>query len=376
VPDGREILANVPRLHDYMDRAQLAAVVVRSGINFTYLSGIAYPGTLARHLDLAPSIRSMLLLWPRGGDPVIVCDPSAAAVTGRDAWVERVELYEAYTESVYRRLAAVIRAAGLQRERIGFEADAISAAHWAELREALPDIQMVDCAHLLEQVRTVKTAGEIRLLREGADLLDDAYLEVFPTIQSGDSEREVHSRIIASCIRRGADWAHGILNSSANAVLYGGEGDTRFRAGDIVRTDYVAYVRGYPGHQSRMAVLGPPTAEQERQYRLTRDIHHMTIDRCRAGVLASDIYNFVVAEYARHGVRYTASLVGHGVGAWFHQQEPILSRARKVPLEESMVLAVEPYRDYWHIQDMVVVRRAGPELLSSKFPTRELFVTG
>ncbi len=51
----REIIANVPRLHQYMDRHRLAAVVVRSGQNFTYLSGLAYPGTLARHLDLPDS---------------------------------------------------------------------------------------------------------------------------------------------------------------------------------------------------------------------------------------------------------------------------------------------------------------------------------
>ena len=47
----RPILTNVTRLHHYMDHAGCAAVVVRSGKNFTYLAGFAYPGTLARHLD-------------------------------------------------------------------------------------------------------------------------------------------------------------------------------------------------------------------------------------------------------------------------------------------------------------------------------------
>ena len=61
------ILANVTRLHHYMDHAGWAAVVVRSGTNFTYLAGFAYPGTLARHLDLPDSPREVLLLWPRQG---------------------------------------------------------------------------------------------------------------------------------------------------------------------------------------------------------------------------------------------------------------------------------------------------------------------
>ncbi len=60
-------IANVDRLHAYMDRNNLAAVVARSGQNFTYLSGIAYPGTLARLLDLTDSPRGVMVFWPRNG---------------------------------------------------------------------------------------------------------------------------------------------------------------------------------------------------------------------------------------------------------------------------------------------------------------------
>ena len=57
MPDAQDSkIANVDRLHAYMDRNNLAAVVARSGRNFTYLSGIAYPGTLARLLDLTRDI--------------------------------------------------------------------------------------------------------------------------------------------------------------------------------------------------------------------------------------------------------------------------------------------------------------------------------
>ncbi len=73
----RQVIANVARLHEYMDRHRLAVVVARSGQNFTYLSGLAYPGTLARHLDLPDSVRGVLLVWPRHGEPVIVLNPIA-----------------------------------------------------------------------------------------------------------------------------------------------------------------------------------------------------------------------------------------------------------------------------------------------------------
>ncbi len=71
---GHQIIANVDRLNRYMDQHDLSAVAVRSGVNFTYLAGMAMPGTLMRHLDIASTVRGFMLLWPRRGEPVIVLE--------------------------------------------------------------------------------------------------------------------------------------------------------------------------------------------------------------------------------------------------------------------------------------------------------------
>jgi Xaa-Pro aminopeptidase len=348
-----EIIANIPRLHQHMDRHRLAAVVARSGQNFTYLSGLAYPGTLARHLDIADSVRGVMLIWPRNGEPVVVLNKIAEGLTRRDSWVKRVEVYEAYIESPYRKLAQVLKSLGLGAERVGFEKNYVSAAHWDDVQRELPQLQMIDCAPMMDEVRWVKTEGEIARL---------------------ETERAVHSRIIGSCLRRGANWAHGILNSSRNTIPYAGESDSTWAQGDIVRTDYVAYVDGYPGHQSRNAVLGKPSAEQLRDYGITREIYGRVIEACRPGVTAGDVYEFTVKEFAKHGWSYTSQLAGHSVGAWWHQQEPVISRGNTIVLEEGMVLALEPAKDYYHIQDMVVVRARGPQWISDTFKTEQMFV--
>src|SRR6059036_4373531 len=118
IGSGSKATVNVDRLHQFMDRERLAAVVARSGQNFTYLSGLAYPGTLARHLDLPDSVRGVLLVWPRDGQPVIVLNKIAEGLTRRDSWVDRIEVYEAYTESPYLRLAQVLKSLGLGGERV------------------------------------------------------------------------------------------------------------------------------------------------------------------------------------------------------------------------------------------------------------------
>jgi Xaa-Pro aminopeptidase len=92
-------IANIARLNALMDAAGLDALVLRSGQNLTYLSGVVYPGTLQRHVDLTDSTRPVMLVWPRTGQPVIVANKIAAGLAQRDSWVERMVLYEAYVDS-------------------------------------------------------------------------------------------------------------------------------------------------------------------------------------------------------------------------------------------------------------------------------------
>lgn len=372
----RDIIANLERLHHLMDQAHCAAVVVRSGKNVTYLSGFAYPGTLARHLDFPDSPREVLLVWPRQGEPVLITNHYAAPLARRDSWLSRIEVYDDYAESPYALMADLLRQLGLNRDIIGFEKTYLSAARWEETRHLLPDITMLDCTEMMARVRWIKTPGEIRLLKDAADLLDEAYLEVFPTVRAGESERDVHGRLVQSCIRRGAEWVHGILNSHRNTVAYGGEGDTVFEPGDIIRNDYVAYVQGYPGHQSRTVVLGTPSEDQQQTYRIMRDIYRRTIEQCRVGIKASAIHAFAEQQFRQHGYSARISLVGHSVGPWWHQQEPYLVPTCHQELEAGMVLALEPHVNYWHLQDLIEITPEGPNLLSDRFHTDEMFVVG
>ena len=372
----RKNIANVPRLNALMDEAGLDALVLRSGQNFTYLSGVVYPGTLQRHMDLTDSTRPVMLLWPRKGEPVIVTNKIAAGLAGRDSSVEKIVLYEAYVDSPQVKLAEAIADAGLASARVGFEKDYFSAAHWESMASAAPRMQMTDCTGLMDRVRWIKTGEEVGMIRRAADLLDDAYLEVFRRIRPGDTERKVHADMMGTCLRLGFEWAHGILNTHRNTIPYAGESDVVIEEGDALRTDYVAYLQSYPGHQSRCVIVGTPTPEQRRDYAINLEVHRKTMDRCRAGARVHDLWQYTMSEYAKAGWPDHHMLIGHGVGAWWHQQEPILRRKSEHVLEAGMVLALEPHVNAWHVQDMLLVTDGAPELLSTKFNTDEPFVVG
>ena len=113
-----------------------------------------------------------------------------------------------------------------------------------------------------------------------------------------------------------------------------------FDAGDIIRNDYVSYLNGYPGHQSRSACVGQPSDEQLKMYQVTRDIYRATIERCVPGAKTSDIYHFANDRFHEAGFQGNASPAGHGVGAWSHQQEPYMVPSSTRVLEEGMVVAL------------------------------------
>jgi Xaa-Pro aminopeptidase len=374
--DKRKSIANLARLNALMDEARLDALVLRSGVNFTYLSGVVYPGTLQRHMDLTDSTRPVVLVWPRKGKPVILTNKTAAGLIERDGWIDDFVLYEAYVDSPNEKLSELLGKMKLSEARVGIEKDYWSAEHLDALQEESPKISFQSCTALMDRVRWIKTADEVTLIRKGADLLDDAYLEAFRRIRPGDTERKVHADLIGTCLRLGFEWAHGIFNVFRNTVPYGGESDVVIEKGDAIRTDYVGYLQSYPGHQSRTVIVGEPSAAQKRDYAINLEVHRGLIDRCRPGAKVHDLWAWTMGEYRKAGWPDHHMLIGHGVGCWWHQQEPILRRQSAHVLEEGMVLALEPHVNFWHVQDMILVKDGAPELLSPKFNTDYPFIAG
>jgi len=370
-------LVNLKRLDEAMEARGLDALVARAGLNFTYLAGFAYPGTLARHVDLADSPRAVYVVWPRRGEPRIVLNTIARDLAERDSWIEKFDVYEGYVEPPIHRLATTLVDMGLGEATVGFELNYITAADFIQLTEKLPrTLQIVDSAPLMDHVRAQKTLGEIAQLTIGADILDDAFLACFPTVKPGTRERDLHGALVAHCLAGGAEFVHGILNSGRNTIAYGGESDFAFQAGDAIRTDYVCYVKAYPGHQSRCAVVGRASDKQKQEYKIARDVYLDSCGQLKPGRSAGEVYDFVVKRFAKEGLDYHHMIAGHSVGAWWHQQEPVISRGNPRLLEDGMVIAMEPHLGHWHIQDMWVVRPGGPQLISGKMSTERVFECG
>ncbi|HVB64636.1 MAG TPA: Xaa-Pro peptidase family protein [Nitrolancea sp.] len=374
----REPIFNQVELQRVFEEQGLDAIVARSGRNVAYLTGMNFPGTLGRLQDFANAPRAALVVWPREGEPTFVVSNIARGLAERLSWIEDIQSYVEYVESPYTLVARSLRERGLGAARIGVERREFGVDNWDAFAFELPSAELIDVTDALEGARNIKTDAEIALLRQAVEIQDEAHLDVFRTARRGDTEKKLHTRMIAAMLRLGAESAHGMMQASSNPVTYGGEGAVPIALGDAVRTDYVCYVQGYPANLSRMAVMGTPSAEQEARYRVLLSVHRSTIDRMlRPGVAANDVFNFVRDRFIDAGFDWSGGLVGHSVGVWWHQEEPMLVPSESRTLKAGMVVCLEPILEgFWHLQDQILITDNDPVILSDRFGIDKLFVMG
>jgi Xaa-Pro aminopeptidase len=369
---------NESELSQQLAAADIDVVIARSGRNVMYLSGMRLPGTLGRHQDFVWSPRPALVVWPLDGSPTLVVNGFSHKLAAQSSWIDDIRTYTEYTESPWAVCIDRLKELGLDDGRIGVERQELNVDQWTELSEGLSAGELVDCTATLNRVRNIKTDREIELLRKSVEIQDKAHIEVFGDAEPGVTEEELHARMLEFMIERGAEWGHGMMQSDNTDITYGGEGPVPVEDGDVIRTDYVSYYRGYAANLSRMAVMGSPTDEQVEYYEDVRDIHRTILDeKIRPGVEAQEVYEFLKEQLRNHGYTDAASLAGHSTGIWWHQEEPIFHPGEETELQPGMVVCLEPIVDgFWHVQDQILVTEDGAELLSDEFDTSELFVMG
>lgn len=82
----------------------------------------------------------------------------------------------------------------------------------------------------MDAVRRIKTPAEIVLMKSAADVLDEAFIEVFGSLKEGDTGTGCRAPMVANCMQHGATHAHGWMNSHRSVVAAGGQSDFAFGA--------------------------------------------------------------------------------------------------------------------------------------------------
>jgi len=255
--------------------------------------------------------------------------------------------------------------------RLAFESHDVTV----DLLEALAKVgpQLSKLGRAVESLRAVKDDEEIALLREACAVADRAFTRLLPSLRPGRTEREVGRELEALMLEEGGDGPsfETIVASGPNsAVPHHRPTDRVLEAGEFLKLDFGSLYQGYHSDMTRTVVLGQAADWQREVYDLVA--RAQAAGRAALGIGAScgDVDKAardVIVE-AGHGDDYTHSL-GHGVGLEIHEA-PTLRIGATDTLADRTPVTVEPGvylagRGGVRIEDTLVVRESGPELLTT-----------
>jgi Xaa-Pro aminopeptidase len=327
--------------------------LVLSNTNITYLAG--FSGASA-------------LLIPEKGESIVY-------VYGLNYEQAKSELSEFKVELVERgeKLMDKIakQAKAFKTEKLAV--DALNIESWRALSRLLGGEKMLAIDHsFIGELRKVKDANEIKLMRKAADLTSEGLRVAFGALAPGIKEYEVAAEIEYAMRKQGSygtAFETIVASGLSSAFPHGGCSNRKICEGDLVIVDVGATYKSYRSDMTRTFVAGKPSEKHKRIYQTVKTAQDKAFEAMKPNVKAKDVDGVArkIIEDAGYGEYFVHGL-GHGVGLEIHEP-PILSPSSTDSLEVGNVVTVEPgiylvgYGGV-RIEDTFLVQKNGAEKLT------------
>ena len=349
------------RLSELVAAEGLDALIVEGAANLRYVTG--YTGS------------SGLALVRADGSGVFYTDFRYQTQSAE-------EVDEAFSREIVTGELLDTVAAALDGCRIGFDDAAMSVRSRARLGElAGVGVELVGAAGLAERLRAVKDEREIAAIAAAATLVDEIYAWLFAQPLAGRTERELAIALEHEMCLRGASAPSfdSIVAAGAHGALpHAQPRSVPIERGSLVIFDIGARLDGYCSDCTRTVSVGEPGERAREIYGIVLAAQLAGLEAVAPGVSGreADARARAVIEAAGHGEHFGHGL-GHGVGLDIHEAPRLSRTAGEEPLVAKNVVTVEPgiYLPGElgvRIEDLVVVRAGGPQILSAF--TKELLV--
>lgn len=259
--------------------------------------------------------------------------------------------------------------------RLGFEMDVLPANLYLLYQKLLGTVEIVDASPLIREVRMVKSPFEIEILWDTAKLHHEIFDLVKDNLREGMSELELSAMIAEASRRKGhsgymrvrgfnQDLFFVHLLSGDNTIpsyfngSVGGKGvspafaqgscDKPIGRNEPVLVDYNFVFDGYMLDQSRIFCIGELPRYLAEAHEVAVGILKEMEQMAEPGVPCNKLYRHALqlaesSPFAKHflGFPEPVAFVGHGIGIELDEL-PVIAPGSDIPLEEGMVLALEP----------------------------------
>lgn len=259
------------------------------------------------------------------------------------------------------------------------------------LRTRYPQFKIRDLSPILDEMRIVKSPGEIDLIRKASRLAGHGIMEAIRSTEPGAKEFQLGAAARFVFLSNGAQGeAYNSITGSGTNAYYGhySRNDAELHAGDLVLMDYAPDYRYYVSDVTRMwPVSGEFNQWQKELYGFIIQYSKALIKRIRPGVTVDTILDEAAEEMeqvldgmtfsktnheraARESLRFRGHL-SHPVGLAVHD----VGRYKGQPLVAGTVFTVDPMlwvhdeKLYIRMEDTVVVTEEGVENFTDFMPT-------
>jgi Xaa-Pro aminopeptidase len=243
-----------------------------------------------------------------------------------------------------------------------------------KLRQRYPQMELRDITPVIDELRAIKTAAEIDVLRRNGRLSAEAVRQAMLATRPGLFEYEIEAAAMSVVLKGGAKGAAyaPIVGSGPNScILHYDKNSRRVEAGDVVLMDFGADLDHLAMDITRTwPASGRFTPEQRDVYLTALEVQKACIEAYKPGATPKDVRDHVASVLKAKGIdpRGLEGGFGHGVGLSVHD----------VPLggvlKEGMVFAIEPGLYYpekgfgVRIEDTVLITKTGCEVLTAGVP--------
>ena len=251
---------------------------------------------------------------------------------------------------IERKKSIVDTLAGLLAKQSGVKKlaveDILSIALGGRLTQTLRKlkISLAPTASLVGQLRTIKEAGEVRLIRRAASIAWDALHTAIIKLKPGITEQALAAILEYEMKVRGASVGFDTIvcfgpNGSRN---HHQPGPRRLRKNDTILIDFGAAVGGYTCDITRSFAFGKPTAEYRHAWQAVYDAQQAAIAKVCEGVHGTEVDAAAREIIKASGFPVYGHGTGHGLGLQIHEAPYLSALDTKTQLKTGQTITIEP----------------------------------
>jgi len=362
------------KLSSWIKQESIDAAFLTSTANVFYLCGF----------HCHPHERLLgLFVFPEA-EPLLIC-PQMEVKQAKDAgWSYQILGYDD-TQNPWEMIRDAFTSRQIHPDGVrtlAVEKDHLSCRRAELLMSIFPGVRLVSAEEKMHQLRMIKDAKEIGIMREAARLADYGVEVGISALKEGVTEMEVVAAIEMALKQKGIQgmaFSTMVLFGEKSGLPHGIPDNRRLQEGDLVLFDLGVVLEGYCSDITRTVAYRSVGEQQREIYETVLQAQLNALGKCKPGTPIRELDKTArdVIKKAGYGNHFPHRL-GHGLGIEVHEY-PSLTETNTDPLQPGMAITVEPgiYVEGVggvRIEDDVIITEEGCEILTGF--SKELRIVG